>query len=181
MGLLVDGVWQDRWYDTAELGGRFIRSESQFRNCITRDGSPGPSGVGGFAAEPDRYHLYVSLACPWAHRTLIFRALKGLESFIPISVVNWLMGSEGWTFAEGLGLTRPSNSNPKADVTLDGRIKCGHDNKGVPARIEYKWRGRCRATQGVTRAPPRCFAAALLLRRGFLSACDRGLPAFPAS
>ena len=101
MGLLVDGVWQDRWYDTGKSGGRFIRSESQFRNWITPDGSPGPSGAGGFAAEPDRYHLYVSLACPWAHRTLIFRALKGLESFIPISVVNWLMGPEGWTFNDG--------------------------------------------------------------------------------
>jgi putative glutathione S-transferase len=74
MGLLVDGVWQDQWYDTAKSGGRFIRSESQFRNWITPDGSPGPSGVGGFVPEPDRYHLYVSLACPWAHRTLIFRA-----------------------------------------------------------------------------------------------------------
>ena len=104
MGLLVDGVWQDRWYDTEKSGGRFIRTESQFRNWITADGSPGPSGSGGFKAEPDRYHLYVSLACPWAHRTLIFRAIKGLESFIPISVVNWLMAAEGWTFADGPGV-----------------------------------------------------------------------------
>ena len=104
MGLLVDGVWQDKWYDTAQSGGRFIRTESQFRNWITPDGSPGPSGSGGFKAESGRYHLYVSLACPWAHRTLIFRAIKGLESFIPISVVNWLMGSEGWTFADGPGV-----------------------------------------------------------------------------
>ena len=104
MGLLVDGVWQDRWYETAASGGRFIRSESQFRNWITADGSPGPSGRGGFKAEPGRYHLYVSLACPWAHRTLIFRALKGLESFISVSVVNWLMGPEGWTFEDGPGV-----------------------------------------------------------------------------
>ena len=104
MGLLVDGVWQDRWYDTRKSGGRFIRAESQFRNWITPDGSPGPSGEGGFAAEPGRYHLYVSLACPWAHRTLIFRVLKGLESCIPISVVNWLMGPEGWTFDDGPGV-----------------------------------------------------------------------------
>lgn len=104
MGLLVDGVWQDKWYDTEKSGGRFIRTESQFRNWITADGSPGPSGSGGFKAEPDRYHLYVSLACPWAHRTLIFRAIKGLESFIPISVVNWLMAAEGWTFADGPGV-----------------------------------------------------------------------------
>ncbi len=104
MGLLVDGKWEDRWYDTKSSGGRFIRSESQFRNWITPDGRPGPTGEGGFAAEPDRYHLYVSLACPWAHRTLIFRALKGLDRIIPISVVNWLMGAEGWTFDDGPGV-----------------------------------------------------------------------------
>jgi glutathionyl-hydroquinone reductase len=104
MGLLVEGVWQDRWYDTSNSGGRFIRSKSQFRNWITADGSEGPSGQGGFKAEPGRYHLYVSLACPWASRTLIFRALKGLEDFISVSVVNWLMGPEGWTFDEGPGV-----------------------------------------------------------------------------
>jgi glutathionyl-hydroquinone reductase len=104
MGLLVDGVWQNRWYDTSKSGGRFIRSESQFRSWITADGNPGPSGSGGFKAEPGRYHLYVSLACPWASRTLIFRALKGLENAISISVVNWLMGPEGWTFNEGPGV-----------------------------------------------------------------------------
>lgn len=80
MGLLIDGVWQSGWYDTRKSEGRFIRSESQFRNWVTVDGSPGPSGAGGFKAEPGRYHLYVSLACPWAHRTLIFRKLKGLEN-----------------------------------------------------------------------------------------------------
>src|SRR6516164_9063726 len=96
MGLLVDGAWQEDISRTKE--GRFIRPAPVFRNFVTPDGSPGPSGQGGFAAEPGRYHLYVSLACPWAHRTLIFRKLKGLESFIPISVVNWLMGPEGWTF-----------------------------------------------------------------------------------
>jgi glutathionyl-hydroquinone reductase len=104
MGLLVDGVWQDRWYDTEKSGGRFIRTEAQFRNWITPDGSAGPSGHGGFKAEPGRYHLYVSLACPWASRALIFRALKGLEGFISISVVNWFMGAEGWTFDEGPGV-----------------------------------------------------------------------------
>src|SRR3546814_9905934 len=91
MGLLVDGKWHDKWYDTVASGGRFIRSESQFRNWITADGSAGPSGEGGFKAEPGRYHLYVSLACPWAHRVLIMRALKGLEDMISISVVHWLM------------------------------------------------------------------------------------------
>src|SRR3546814_14855035 len=80
-----------------------FRSESQFRNWITADGSAGPSGEGGFKAEPGRYHLYVSLACPWAHRVLIMRALKGLEDMISISVVHWLMVEDGWTFAQGPG------------------------------------------------------------------------------
>src|SRR5215210_3130390 len=104
MGLLVDGVWQDSWYDTAKTGGRFVRQESQFRNWVTPDGSAGPSGEGGFRAEPGRYHLYVSLACPWAHRTLIFRKLKGLEAMISLSVVHWLMGDQGWTFEPGPGV-----------------------------------------------------------------------------
>jgi putative glutathione S-transferase len=105
MGLLVEGKWQDRWYETGETGGRFVRSDAQLRNWITRDGRPGPSGEGGFVAEPGRYHLYVSLACPWAHRTLIFRKLKGLERAITVSVVHWLMADQGWTFAEGPGCT----------------------------------------------------------------------------
>ncbi|EHC59450.1 Glutathione S-transferase omega, partial [Salmonella enterica subsp. enterica serovar Urbana str. R8-2977] len=98
MGQLIDGVWHDTWYDTKSSGGKFQRSASAFRNWLTADGAPGPSGEGGFAAEKDRYHLYVSLACPWAHRTLIFRKLKGLEPFIPVSVVNPLMLENGWTF-----------------------------------------------------------------------------------
>jgi glutathionyl-hydroquinone reductase len=105
MGLLVDGVWRDQWYDTEGTGGRFVRGESQFRNWVTRDGRPGPTGESGFVAEPGRYHLYVSLACPWAHRTLIFRKLKGLERAITVSVVHWLMAEQGWTFAEGPGCT----------------------------------------------------------------------------
>ncbi len=95
MGLLVDGVWHDRWYDTRANGGAFKRSESQFRNWITAD------GASGFPAAAGRYHLYVSLACPWAHRTLIFRALKGLRDAIGVSYVQPLMGEQGWTFAEG--------------------------------------------------------------------------------
>lgn len=110
MGLLIDGKWHDQWYDTKSSGGRFIRSESQFRNWITADGCPGPSGEGGFKAEPGRYHLYVSLACPWAHRTLIMRALKGLEDMISVSVVHWLMREDGWTFANGPGVV-PDNLN----------------------------------------------------------------------
>ncbi|MGD9020786.1 MAG: glutathione S-transferase family protein [Lysobacterales bacterium] len=104
MGLLVDGKWQDRWYDTSKSGGRFIRTEAQFRNWVTADGSAGPSGRGGFKAEPGRYHLYVSLACPWANRTLIFRSLKGLEEQISTSVVHWYMGENGWTFEPGEGV-----------------------------------------------------------------------------
>lgn len=104
MGLLVDGVWHDQWYDTGSTGGRFKRQDSRFRNWITPDGAAGPSGEGGFRAEPGRYHLYVSLACPWAHRTLIVRAIKGLEELIPVSVVHWLMREEGWTFADGPGV-----------------------------------------------------------------------------
>ena len=99
--MLIDGRWHDVWYDTEATRGRFVRSESQFRNWITPDGSPGPTGTGGFRAEPDRYHLYVSFACPWAHRTLIYRKLKGLEEILPISAVNLHMGKEGWTFEPG--------------------------------------------------------------------------------
>src|SRR5690625_884464 len=101
MGLLVDGIWKDEWYDTDSTGGKFERSESQVRNWVTTDGSPGPTGEGGFKAEHGRYHLYVSLACPWAHRTLIFRALKGLQDMISVSVVQPYMGANGWSFAAG--------------------------------------------------------------------------------
>ena len=76
MGLLVEGTWHDEWYDTKSTGGHFIRKDSQFRNWVTADGSAGPSGEAGFKAEAGRYHLYVSLACPWASRTLIMRKLK---------------------------------------------------------------------------------------------------------
>ncbi len=103
MGLLQDGVWVDKWYDTKSSGGQFVRKASQFRNWITADGGPGPGGECGFKAEAGRYHLYVSLACPWAHRTLIFRALKGLEGMIDVSGVHWFMGEYGWTFAPGDG------------------------------------------------------------------------------
>lgn len=98
MGLLIDGKWHDKWYDTKSTGGRFVRKDASFRNWVTPDGAAGPSGEGGFLAEAGRYHLYVSLACPWAHRTLIFRKLKKLENVISVSVVHHFMGSEGWTF-----------------------------------------------------------------------------------
>lgn len=89
-----------------KVKGEFTRSESTFRNWVTKDGSPGSSGVGDFIAEPGRYHLYVSYACPWAHRTLIFRALKGLEDVISVSVVHPLMPEESWIFAEYPGATK---------------------------------------------------------------------------
>jgi putative glutathione S-transferase len=104
MGLLVDGRWQDKWYESSK-DGAFQREQAQRRHWLTADGKPGPTGVGGFAAEPGRYHLYVSLACPWAHRTLILRKLKGLESLIDVSVVSWLMLENGWTFDKALGST----------------------------------------------------------------------------
>jgi len=110
MGLLVNGQWQDKWYDTASTGGRFLRGNAAFRNWVTPDGTAGLSGAGGFGAQPGRYHLYVSLACPWAHRTLIMRRLKGLEDIISISVVHWLMREEGWTFADGPGVI-PDSAN----------------------------------------------------------------------
>ncbi|NVO28721.1 glutathione S-transferase family protein [Donghicola sp. C2-DW-16] len=99
MGLLIDGKWHDKWYDTKESGGKFVRDQAKFRNWVTADGSAGPSGIGGYKAESGRYHLYVSYACPWAHRTLIFRAIKGLEPHISISVVHPEMLGDGWTFA----------------------------------------------------------------------------------
>lgn len=104
MGLLVDGHWTNTGYDTARHGGRFQRDTSRFRHWITPDGAPGPTGDGGFKAEPGRYHLYIARACPWAHRTTVFRTLKGLDDMIGLSVTHWLMGDHGWTFdaAEGV-------------------------------------------------------------------------------
>ncbi len=98
MGQLIDGKWDTAWYDTKSTGGKFKRTTAGFRNWITPDGEPGSSGTGGFPAESGRYHLYVSYACPWAHRTLIFRALKGLEDHITVSVVHPDMLDDGWTF-----------------------------------------------------------------------------------
>ncbi|GGG68090.1 glutathione-dependent reductase [Salipiger pallidus] len=104
MGLLVDGQWRDAW-DYTNDEGTFERWTTDFRNWITADGSAGPSGDGGFKAEAGRYHLYVSYACPWAHRTLIFRKLKGLEDLIGVSVVNPEMLGEGWSFEDYPGAT----------------------------------------------------------------------------
>jgi putative glutathione S-transferase len=130
MGLLIEGTWHDRWFDTRKTGGRFVRQDSRFRNWVTADGAPGPGGVGGFEAEPERYHLYVSLACPWAHRTLLFRKLKGLEDVVSVSVVHWHMAENGWEFRDGPGCT-PDTVNraeylhqvyTKADPRYTGRV-----------------------------------------------------------
>ena len=130
MGLLVDGKWQDRWYDTSKAGGRYIRSDAQFRNWVTADGRAGPSGTAGFKAESGRYHLYVSMACPWANRTLIFRALKGLEQHISVSVVHWHMAEKGWTFEPAEGVIPDTIGHAdymyevytKADPGYSGRV-----------------------------------------------------------
>lgn len=131
MGLLVDGVWHDVWYDTKDSGGQFVRSASQFRNFVTADGAPGPTGKGGFKAESGRYHLYVSYACPWAHRTLIFRKLKGLEEHISVSVVHFLMLEKGWVFKEEeegatpdhlFGASALSEIYTRADPHYSGRV-----------------------------------------------------------
>jgi len=111
MGQLVEGKWEDVWYDTKSTNGRFVRQNAAFRNWITPDGERGPTGDAGFRAEFGRYHLYVSLACPWAHRTLIFRKLKGLEEAISLSVVNAYMGTEGWTFEPGDGVIPDTVNN----------------------------------------------------------------------
>lgn len=130
MGILIDGQWQNTWYPTEETQGRFIRSAAQFRNWITADGSAGPSGRAGFQAEAGRYHLYVSYACPWANRTLIFRKIKGLEKIISLSVVHWHMAEEGWTFSNDEGvIADPIFNAPylrdiylKANKNYSGRV-----------------------------------------------------------
>ncbi|HIZ53039.1 MAG TPA: glutathione S-transferase family protein [Candidatus Enterococcus avicola] len=130
MGLLVEGKWQDQWYDTKSTGGHFVRKDSQFRNWVTVDGSAGPTGEGGFKAEPNRYHLYISYACPWASRTLIIRKLKGLEDMISLSVVNPYMGENGWTFEPGEGVIADPLLNADylyqvythVDPTYSGRV-----------------------------------------------------------
>ncbi|MEE9319805.1 MAG: glutathione S-transferase family protein [Granulosicoccus sp.] len=130
MGLLQDGKWVDRWYDNKSSKGRFVRSDAVFRSWITADGSPGPSGEGGFRAEANRYHLYISHACPWAHRTMIFRSLKGLQKMLPISVVHWFMGADGWTFQTADGVIADSVNGSqymhqiytKAVANFSGRV-----------------------------------------------------------
>ena len=104
MGFLINGEWHDKWRDTEAKDGSFVRPDAKIRNWITATGEPGPSGDGGFKAEAGRYHLYIAESCPWAHRTIIFRLLKGLEDMISVSVVNPISGTNGWTFEEGHGV-----------------------------------------------------------------------------
>ncbi len=131
MGLLVDGKWHDTWYDTKSTSGAFKRSAAQFRNWITSDGQPGPSGKGGFNAESGRYHLYVSYACPWAHRTLIFRELKDLSDHVSVSIVHPEMMENGWSFKTGFqgttgdtlnGLDYAHQIYTRADPQYSGRV-----------------------------------------------------------
>jgi putative glutathione S-transferase len=131
MGQLVDGVWHDVWYETKKSGGAFVRDNAKFRNWITADGSAGPTGDAGFKAESGRYHLYISNACPWAHRTMVFRALKDLTNHIDVSVVHPDMLSDGWTFetddhgADGdklFGLPFARDIYIKADPHMTGRV-----------------------------------------------------------
>ncbi|MFT5270134.1 MAG: putative glutathione S-transferase [Yoonia sp.] len=131
MGQLVDGVWHDVWYETKTSGGAFVRDSAKFRNWITADGSAGPTGEAGFKAESGRYHLYISNACPWAHRSMVFRALKDLTNHIDVSVVHPDMLSNGWTFetdengANGdalFSLPFARDIYIKADPHISGRV-----------------------------------------------------------
>lgn len=133
MGLIQNGQWVDQWYNTKNSGGEFRRQDSRFRNWLTADGQAGPSGEAGFTAEKGRYHLYVSLACPWAHRTLIFRELKNLQEYIDVTVVDAVMLENGWQFSAS---QRESDSQPdplydfkyayelylKSDSNYEGRV-----------------------------------------------------------
>jgi glutathionyl-hydroquinone reductase len=130
MGLLVDGVWQAEAGKWADSKGRMRRPDSILRNWITPDGSPGPTGRGGFKAEAGRYHLYIARACPWAHRTAIFRELKGLQDMIGLSVTHWLMLENGWTFDSAPGVVPDAVSNArflhqvyaKSEPSYSGRV-----------------------------------------------------------
>ena len=130
MGLLVDGVWRDEQLGERAPTGRFLRPATRFRNWITEDGGPGPTGTDGFAAARGRYHLYVAHACPWAHRTVIMRMLKGLEDLISMSVVEPLYGPHGWRFGDSPGAIADSVNGAgelaeiylRADPRYSGRV-----------------------------------------------------------
>ncbi|MFT4800056.1 MAG: putative glutathione S-transferase [Candidatus Azotimanducaceae bacterium] len=123
MGLLQNGKWVDQWYDTGSNSGEFRRQDSRFRNWLTPNGEAGPNGEPGFKAEKGRYHLYVSLACPWAHRTLIFRQLKQLQDYIDVTVVEPIMLENGWEMSDPLyGLDFTYQLYLKADASYEGRV-----------------------------------------------------------
>jgi putative glutathione S-transferase len=130
MGVLVEGVWRDEQYGERAPTGRFLRPATRFRNWITEDGGPGPTGTDGFAAARGRYHLYVAHACPWAHRTVIMRMLKGLEDLISMSVVEPLYGPHGWRFGDSPGAIADSVNGAselaeiylRADPRYSGRV-----------------------------------------------------------
>ena len=115
MGLLVDGVWREEQHSERTPDGRFMRPTTRFRNWVTEDGGPGPTGEGGFAAARGRYHLYVALPCPWAHRTVIMRMLKGLEDVVSMSVLEPLYGPHGWRFGTSPG-TVPDSVNGASEL-----------------------------------------------------------------
>lgn len=130
MGMLVDGKWQNIGYDTESSGGHFERDAATFRDWVTPDGEPAPGTQRGFPAEAGRYHLYVSAACPWSHRAMIFRQLKGLKDIVPMSVTHWLMGDHGWTFKDGEGVVKDPHCQAnylyeiyqQADRDFSGRV-----------------------------------------------------------
>lgn len=123
MGLLQNGKWVDQWYDTDSSEGAFRRQDSRFRNWLTPDGEAGPDGKPGFKAEKGRYHLYVSLACPWAHRTLIFRELKQLQDYIDVTVVDPIMLENGWEMNDPLyDFNFLYQLYLKADSNYEGRV-----------------------------------------------------------
>jgi glutathionyl-hydroquinone reductase len=113
MGLLIEGIWHDHGYDQEKSTGRFVRQDSGFRNFVTPDGGAGPTGQAGFAAEAGRYHLYAAYFCPWAHRCLILRELKGLREIVSVSITHWLMRENGITFAPDDGVVADPNVGAK--------------------------------------------------------------------
>jgi len=140
MGLLIDGRWHDQWYDTSASGGRFVRRDKRVSAVgLPLTVQPGPTGGRGYRAEPGRYHLYVSLACPWAHRTLIFRTLKGLTPLIDVSVVHWLMAEQGWSFAAGDGVADPIGG---AHYSARGLHEVGPDLLGPMSTVPVLWTRR---------------------------------------
>ncbi|MEM6497540.1 MAG: glutathione S-transferase family protein [Pseudomonadota bacterium] len=140
MGMVVNGQWQDKPQPVDEAGN-FRREDAKFRNWITSDGSAGPHGEGGFKAEPDRYHLYVSLACPWAHRTLMMRAFKGLERMIDVSVVHWEMREHGWTFADGEDVVADPIHNAKFMHQVYTAAKADYTGKVTVPTVWDKQKG----------------------------------------